>query len=70
MKTKIYTLLTILAILLPVTNLRAEEITGISDAFVFGAPPVPLSPLALVSAVFLIGIFLFWRYYKTKKHAV
>ncbi len=69
MKTKIYTFLAILAILMPAA-LRSEVITGTSEPFVFGdPPPVPLSPIALVVAVLLIGAFLAWRYFSAKKQA-
>ena len=70
MKTKIYTLLIMIAMLLPAITLRAEVVTGTSEPFAFGdATAVPLSPLPVVISVLLIGIFLFWRYYKTKKQA-
>lgn len=68
MKTKIYTLLITLAMLLPAVTLRGEVITGTSDPFVFGdPPPVPLSPMAILVIVFLIGVFLSWRYFIAKK---
>jgi hypothetical protein len=68
MKTKIYTMLIMLA-LLPAATLHSEVITGISDPFIFGDPPpsVPLSPITLVVVAFLIGIFVYRGYLSNKK---
>lgn len=71
MKTKIYTLLIMLALLLPAATLHGEVITGTSDPFIFGdpIPPVPLSPLALAFAAILIGFFFYRSYLNKKKQA-
>ena len=71
MKVRKYLLLMVLAVFMPATTLRAEEVTGVSDPFVFGSPvSTPLASLSLLVVFFLIGIFVFRRYYKTKKLAV
>lgn len=70
MKIKIYTLLTMLTVLLPAATLHSEVITGISEPFIFGdppPPPVPLSPITLVVVAFLIGIFVYRGYLSNKK---
>jgi len=73
MKRKIYALVFMLSLVLPAFNLHGEEITGTSHSFEFGAPIiytlVPLSPLALGIAAGLIGIFIYWRYFGTRKPA-
>jgi len=71
MKIRIYSLLMVLAILMPAATLRAEEVTGVSDPFVFGSPvSTPLASLSLLVVFFLIAAFVFRHYYKTKKQAV
>ena len=68
MKTQIYILLTLLAIIMPTATLRSEEVTGTSDPFVFGTPAatVPLSLLPLFLLLFLFGLYIFLRYNKVK----
>ena len=68
MKAHIYKLMPLLAVFMPTVTLRSEEITAISDPFVFGAPApvIPLSSMPLVVVFFLIGIFIFRRYHNIK----
>jgi len=63
MKTRNYIVIVLLAILLPTVSLRCEEITGVSDPFVFGAPVVPISSLPILVVFCLVILFVFRRYY-------
>lgn len=67
MKTRIYILIVLLAILLPTVSLRCEEITGVSDPFVFGAPVVSLSSLPILVVFSIVIVFVFRRYYIKKR---
>ncbi|MCF8227626.1 MAG: hypothetical protein K9G58_05865 [Bacteroidales bacterium] len=68
MKFKIYKTLVMLIIFLLAVNVNAEEIIGISDPFLFGsAYAAPLSDYALYIGAVLIGGFLLWRYFKSRK---
>lgn len=72
MKAHIYKLMPLLAVFMPTVTLRSEEITAISDPFVFGAPApvIPLSSLPLVVVFMLIGVLVILHYYRTKKQAL
>lgn len=71
MKAHLYKLLMLLAVFMPTVTLRAEEVTGISDPFVFGSPvATPLSSLPLVVVFMLIGVLVILHYYRTKKQAL
>jgi hypothetical protein len=70
MKNKIYTICPMLIILLSAMNARSEVIIGVSDPFQFGdtAVTIPLSPLALVIPILMIGLFTYWRYFHVKRN--
>jgi len=70
MKNKIYKVCFMLVIVLSAMNVRGEVIIGVSDPFQFGDTPVtiPLSPLALVIPILMIGLFTYWRYFHIKRN--
>ena len=70
MKNKIYKICFMLIVVLSAMNVQGEVIVGISDPFVFGSTGValPLSPVALIIAAGLIGLFISWRYLRSRKN--
>lgn len=70
MKNKIFKICSVLIILLSAMNARSEVIVGISDPFQFGddSVTIPLSPLALIIPILMIGLFTYWRYFHIKRN--
>jgi hypothetical protein len=70
MKNKIYKICPMLIILLSAMNVRSEVIIGISGPFQFGdtSVTIPLSPLAIVIPILMIGLFTYWRYFHIKRN--
>jgi hypothetical protein len=72
MKNKIAKICFMLVLVLSAVNAHSEVITGISEPFQFGSPPpsVPLSFLAFAVAAGLIGLYSYFRHFRSRKEAV